>query len=222
MTTVGILGAGEVGSQLARAAIAAGYDVVIANSRGPETLGGLVAELGPRARAAHAAEAAAAGDFAILAYPYHPRDDLPVDQLAGKIVLDTNNYMNWRDGHHPAIDSGELTEHELRQAQLPTSKIAKAFTHVQAPSLFRLARPAGAADRLALVVSSDHPEAVELVTRLYDRIGFDTVDNSPLSESWRSVPGTPMWRFHDTGQTRADLVRNLARARRFTGTNPRP
>ncbi|MFI5957764.1 NADPH-dependent F420 reductase [Cryptosporangium sp. NPDC051539] len=212
MTTIGILGAGEVGSQLARAAIAHGYQVVIANSRGPETLTGLVDELGPSARAADLAGAAAAADFAIVAFPYRPLDDLPVDELAGKVVLDTNNYMAWRDGHYPIVDSGEKTVHELRQEQLPTSKIAKAFTHVQAPSLFRLSRPAGAPDRQALAVSSDYPEAVELVTRLYDQFGFDTVDNSPLSESWRSTPGTPMWHLHHVGQSREELVLNLERA----------
>ncbi len=214
MTTIGILGAGEVGSQLARAAIANAYRVVLANSRGPETLTDLVAELGPAARAATMAEAAAAGGFAIIAFPYRPGDQLPVAELAGKVVLDTNNYMVWRDGHHPGIESGRTTEHELRQEQLPTSKVAKAFTHIQAPSLFRLARPAGAPDRHALAVSSDHPEAVELVTRLYDQFGFDTVDNSPLSESWRSAPGTPMWNFHHVGQSRDALAANLARARR--------
>ncbi|RKN38667.1 NADPH-dependent F420 reductase [Micromonospora endolithica] len=214
MTTIGIIGAGEVGSQLARAAIAEGYDVVIANSRGPETLRALIAELGPSARAAYAADAAAAADFAILAYPYKPSDTLPVEELAGKVVLDTNNYMVWRDGHHPDIDSGRKTEHELRQEQLPTSKIAKAFTHVQAPSLFRLARPAGAPDRRAMVVSSDHPEAVALVTRFYDQLGYDTVDNSPLSEAWRSTPGTPMWRHHVHGQSRQQLIDNLRRAQR--------
>lgn len=231
MTTIGILGAGQAGSTLARVAIGAGYDVVIANSRGPKTLRSLVGELGSRARAAWAADAAAAADFAFIAFPYAPADTLPVDELAGKIVLDNNNYMVWRDGNIPEVDSGRRTVHELRQEQLPTSKVAKAFTHVQfharspvrvpsdaLPALVRLARPAGAPDRKALVVASDHPEAVELVTRFYDDLGFDTVDNSPLSESWRSAPGTPMWRHAVDGQSRAELVRDLRRAQRA----PRP
>ncbi|MDX5456384.1 NADPH-dependent F420 reductase [Micromonospora tulbaghiae] len=213
MTTIGIIGAGEVGSQLARAAVAAGYAVVIANSRGPHTLTDLVAELGPSARAAYAAEAAAAGDFAIVAVPLKVVNDMPVEELAGKVVLDTNNYMVWRDGNIPVLDSGEKTVHELRQEQLPTSKVAKAFTHIQAPRLLTSARPAGAPDRLALSVSSDHPEAVELVTRLYDRLGFDTVDNSPLSESWRTGPGQPAWIRH-AHQNREELALNLRRARR--------
>lgn len=215
MTTIGIIGAGEVGSQIARAALANGYRVVIANSRGPETLSGLIAELGPSARAAYAAQAAAAGDFAVVAVPLKVVNDLPVRELAGKIVLDTNNYMVWRDGNIPAVDSGSRTIHELRQEQLPTSKVAKAFTHIQAPRLLTSARPAGAPDRLALSVSSDFPEAVELVTRLYDQFGFDTVDNSPLSESWRTEPGQPAWLRH-AQQGRDELAMNLRNARRVT------
>ncbi|MFE8957338.1 MULTISPECIES: NADPH-dependent F420 reductase [Streptomyces] len=214
MSTIGIIGAGEVGSQLARAAVTHGYQVVIANSRGPETLTHLVDELGPSARAATASEAAEAGDFVIIAVPLKLVNDMPAEQLAGKIVLDTNNYMPWRDGHFEAVDSGEKTVHELRQEQLPASKVAKAFTHIQAPRLFLSATPAGTPGRHALSVSSDHPEAVELVTRLYDEFGFDTVDNSPLSESWRSGPGQPAWQSH-AYQTREQLAANLAAARRI-------
>ena len=212
-SVIGIIGAGEVGSQIARAAIANGYKVVIANSRGPETLKNLIDELGPSARAATAADAAEAGDFVIVAVPLKLVNDMPVEQLSGKIVLDTNNYMPWRDGQFPMIDSGEMTVHELRQKQLPTSKVAKAFTHIQAPRLLISGRPAGDPERHALSVSSNFPEATELVTRLYDQFGFDTVDNSPLSESWRSGPGQPAWIAHEH-QTRAELTANLARAQR--------
>jgi predicted dinucleotide-binding enzyme len=217
VTTIGIIGAGEVGSQIARAAIANGHNVVIANSRGPKTLKTLIDELGPSARAAYAAEAAAAGDFVVIAVPLKLVNDMPVEELAGKVVLDTNNYMAWRDGHFPMIDSGEKTVHELRQEQLPTSKVAKAFTHIQAPRLLSSARPAGDPERLALSVSSDYPEAVEIVTRLYDQFGFDTVDNSPLSESWRTAPGQPAWNRH-ARQNREELALNLKRAKPIIST----
>jgi hypothetical protein len=213
MTTIGIIGAGEVGSNIARAAIASGYEVVIANSRGPETLRRLVEELGPWARAATAAEAAAAGDFAVVAVPLKLINDMPAAELAAKIVIDTNNYMPWRDGHYPVVDRGEKTEHELRQEQLPASKVVKAFTHIQAPRILAWARPAGSPDRVALSTSSDFPEAVETVGRLYDQFGFDTVDNSPLSESWRTRPGQPAWK--QERHTRPELIANLARARRI-------
>lgn len=214
MTVVGIIGAGQIGSQIARAAIANGYDVVISNSRGPETLKDLVDELGPSASAATAAGAAASGEFAVVAVPLKVINDMPAQELAGKIVLDTNNYMAWRDGHIPVIDSGETTVHELRQAHLPLSKVIKAFSHIQAPRITAAGRAAGAPDRIALSASSDFPEAVELVTRIYDQFGFDTADNSPLSESWRSGPGQPAWIAHEH-QTRAELIANLARAQRI-------
>lgn len=225
MTTIGVLGAGQAGTVFSRAAIMAGYDVVIANSRGPHTLRALVRDLGPRARAATAVEAAQAADVAFLAFPYAPDHVLPARELAGKVVIDNNNYMVWRDGHYPEVDRGRATIHELRQRQLPEAKLVKAFSHIQfhgripartpddsVPALLRLARPAGAADRKALVVSSDHPEAVLFITRLYDELGFDTVDNSPLAESWRSAPGTPMWAMSVDGQSRDELIRNLALA----------
>jgi predicted dinucleotide-binding enzyme len=123
--------------------------------------------------------------------------------------------MPWRDGHYEIVDTGQKTEHELRQEQLPASKIAKAFTHIQAPRLFLSARPTGSPGRHALSVSSNFPEAVELVTRLYDQFGFDTVDNSPLSESWRSGPGQPAWHAH-AHQTREQLAENLRNARGIT------
>jgi predicted dinucleotide-binding enzyme len=212
MTTIGIIGAGEVGSHIARAAISSGYQVVLANSRGPETLKGLIEELGPSAWAATAAEAAAAGDFVVVAVPLKLVNDMPVEALAGKVVIDTNNYMPWRDGNYPIIDSGEKTEHELRQEQLPASKVVKAFTHIQAPRILTWGKPPGSPERLALTASSDFPEAVEIVARLYNEFGFDTVDNSPLSESWRTRPGQLAWK--QERQTRSELAANIAKARR--------
>jgi hypothetical protein len=213
LATIGIIGAGEVGRHIARAAVASGYDVVIANSRGPDTLRGLVTELGPSARASTASGAAAAGDFVVVAVPLRLVNDMPMEALAGKVVIDTNNYMAWRDGNYPIIDAGEKTEHELRQEQLPRSKVVKAFTHIQAPRIIAWGRPRGSPDRVALAASSDFPEAVEIVTRLYDEFGFDTVDNSPLSESWRTRPGQAAWK--QERHTRTELIANLAGARRI-------
>jgi predicted dinucleotide-binding enzyme len=214
MRTIGIIGAGEVGSNIARAAIASGYEVVIANSRGPETLRPLVVELGPSARAATAAEAAAAGDFVVVAVPLKLINDMPAAELAGKIVIDTNNYMPWRDGHYPMIDAGEKTVYELRQEQLPASKVVQGFTHIQAPRLASAARPKGAPDRIAVPISSDYPDALDLVAGLLDAFGFDTVDNSPLSEAWRSAPGQPAWTALNE-QTQPELIANLTKARRL-------
>ncbi len=215
MKTIGIIGAGEVGAQVARAAILNGYKVVIANSRGPETLKELIEELGSSASAATAKDAALAGDFIVVAVPLKLVNNMPAKELAGKIVIDTNNYMPRRDGHFPMIDSGEKTVHELRQEQLPGTKVANAFNHIQAPTLFQLARPKGDPDRIALTVSSNYPEAVELVTKLYGQFGYDAVDNGPLSESWRSGPATLVWQNSlSGGQGRTDLERHLNQALR--------
>lgn len=211
MTTYGIIGAGNIGSALARAVISLGDDVVIANSRGPETLEDLVHELGPQARAATAAEAGAAGDVVVVTVPLKALADIPVDELAGKIVLDTDNYYFERDGHIAELDAGEATVSGLLQQHLPTSKVVKAFNHLGARDIGTTGSPAGSPDRRALATSSDYPEAVHFVTDLYDRLGFDTVDTSPLSESWRVERDRPAYGVR---QNAAELRDNLAKATR--------
>jgi len=211
MTTYGIIGAGNIGSQVARALVALGHDVVIANSRGPETLEALVAELGPRARAATAHDAAEAAEVAVVTVPLHALREVPVEPLAGKIVLDTNNYYFERDGHIDALDRGEATTSGLLQEHLPTSRVVKAFNHITAPDITTSGAPAGTPDRRALATSSNFPEAVEHVTALYDALGFDTVDVSPLSESWRVERDRPAYVVR---QNRDELTANLALAPR--------
>lgn len=212
MTTIGIIGAGHIGSNVARAAIRAGYDVVIANSRGPETLTDLVAELGPKASAATAHDAAAAADFAVVAVPLKNYRDVPVEPLAGKVVIDANNYYFERDGHIPELDRGEATTSGLLQAHLPQSKVAKGFNHIVAAQIVSDGQPAGAPDRRALVTASDHADAAALVTKLYDEFGFDTVNAGPLSESWRSERDRPAYVVR---QNKAELEANLAKANRL-------
>ncbi|MCK8476424.1 NADPH-dependent F420 reductase [Microbacterium aurugineum] len=212
MTTLGIIGAGHIGSQVARVAVANGYDVVIANSRGPETLADLVAELGPRAKAATAEDAAAAADIAVVTVPLHAIDKLPAEQLAGKIVLDTNNYYFERDGRIEALDKGETTTSELVQRALPMSKIAKAFNHIYASEITADGTPAGTADRRALATAGDDAEAVAFVTRFYDEAGFDTVNVGPLSESWRVERDRPAYVVR---QNAAELAANIAAANRL-------
>jgi 8-hydroxy-5-deazaflavin:NADPH oxidoreductase len=127
MTTVGIIGAGRIGSQIARLAVANGYNVVISNSRGPDTLSTLIAELGPKARAATAIEAAEAGEIVVVSVPLKNYRKVPVEPLAGKIVIDTDNYYPERDGHIPELDNETTTTSELLQAHLPTSKVSIIF-----------------------------------------------------------------------------------------------
>jgi 8-hydroxy-5-deazaflavin:NADPH oxidoreductase len=211
MTTIGIIGAGNIGAQVARAAVATGYDVVIANSRGPETLTDLIDELGPKAKAATAVEAGEAGDVVVVTVPLKAIGDVPVEPLAGKIVLDTNNYYFERDGHIEALDKGETTTSEIVQAHLPTSRIAKAFNHIYAADITTDGTPAGTPDRRALATAGDD-EAVAFLTKFYDEIGFDTVNIGPLSESWRVERDRPAYVVR---QNAAELEANLAKANRL-------
>ncbi|HYP44230.1 MAG TPA: NAD(P)-binding domain-containing protein [Propionibacteriaceae bacterium] len=211
MTTIGIIGAGNIGSQVARAAIRAGYDVVISNSRGPETLADLVAELGPKAQAATAEEAAEAADFALVAVPLKHYQQVPVSPLAGKVVIDANNYYFERDGHIPTLDRGLDTTSGMLQRHLVDSKVAKGFNHIVAADITTDGQPAGAPDRRALATASDFEEAAELVQRFYDELGFDTVNVGALAESWRVERDQPAY---VSRQNRHELLENLAKAQR--------
>jgi len=211
MTTVGIIGAGHIGSALAKGFAKNGYDVVIANSRGPETLTDLVAAVGDRARAATAQEAAEAGDFVVVTVPLKAYTDVPVAPLAGKTVLDTNNYYFERDGHIAALDEKQTTTSQMLQEHLPQSTVVKAFNHIPAADILTDGSPAGTEGRRALATSGDSDEAVALVTRIYDEFGFDTVNVGPLSESWRVERDQPAYVVR---QTADKLTQNLARAER--------
>jgi predicted dinucleotide-binding enzyme len=181
MTTVGFIGSGMIGGTVARLAIAGGYDVVMSNSRGPETLADTVAALGPHARAATGAQAAAEGDLVVVSTPLAAIDGLPTDELAGKAVLDTINYYAQRDGNQPELDSGTTTSSELLQRRLPRSHVVKVFNNIYFKHLAGLARPAGAPDRTALPIAGDDADAKAAVATFLDAIGYDTVDAGPLA-----------------------------------------
>jgi 8-hydroxy-5-deazaflavin:NADPH oxidoreductase len=191
--TLGLIGSGNIGSTLARLAAAAGLDVVLSNSRGPESLAGLTAELGSRARAATPAEAARAGDLVVATIPLGAYAALPANALAGKTVIDTMNYYPDRDGHIAELDTGTLTSAELVQRHLHTSAVVKAFNNIDSHRLLILARPAGNPDRSALPVAGDDTAAKSAAARLLDALGYDTVDIGTLADSWRSEPGTPVY-----------------------------
>lgn len=211
MTRVGIIGAGHIGSAVARGLVAQGHEVAISNSRGPETLGALVAELGDRAHAATAADAAAFGEWVVVTVPLKAIDDLPVEQLAGKIVVDTNNYYWERDGHIAELDEKRTTTSRMLQDRLPQSTVVKGFNHLPSGDITTDGAPAGTPNRRALATSSDSDEAIALVTKVYDDFGFDTVNIGPLDESWRVERDTPAYVVR---QNADELRANLARAER--------
>jgi predicted dinucleotide-binding enzyme len=193
MTTIGLIGSGHIGSTVARLAVDAGHDVVLSNSRGPETLADLVGELGPHARAATASEAAAAGDIVVVTIPLKAYRQVPVEPLRGKVVIDTNNYYPQRDGHIAELDDGTTTSSELLQAHLPESRVVKAFNNIYFGHLGSLQRPAGSPERSALAIAGDDEAAKRTVAQFLDSIGYDAYDVGPLSEGWRYQPGTPAY-----------------------------
>ena len=211
MSTIGLIGAGHIGSQVARLAVGSGHDVVLSNSRGPETLAGLIAELGSHARAATPDEAARAGDIVVVTIPLKAISTVPIEPLAGKIVIDTNNYYPQRDDQIPQLDNESATSSELLQKHLKASKVVKAFNHIYAAELTSHAQKAGTENRRALSIFGDDRDAKTKVAALLDEFGFDTVDGGTLAESWRIQPGTPAYGPRRNAE---ELQRDLAAAKR--------
>jgi 8-hydroxy-5-deazaflavin:NADPH oxidoreductase len=189
---IGIIGAGHIGGTLARHFVSAGHEVAVSNSRGPETLADLVTELGGRARAMTAQDAASFGDVVVVSVPFGRYRELPTKGLAGKVVIDTNNYYPGRDGHFPELDTDRTTSSELLQAHLPGARVVKAFNAIYWQNLRDLGRPSGDPQRLGIPISGDDAAAKRDVAELIDQIGFDTVDAGTLAEGGRKhQPGTP-------------------------------
>jgi predicted dinucleotide-binding enzyme len=230
MATIGFIGSGNIGSTVARLAVEAGHDVVLSNSRGPETLRDLVEELGPAARAATADEAAATGDIVVLTVPLSVVDRVSAEPLRDKVVIDTCNYYPQRDGHVAELDDESTTTSELVQRHLAGSKVVKCFNNLSYVHLRELARPAGSPDRSVLAVAGDDADAKALVSAFLDSIGYDAYDAGGLSEGWRFQRDTPAYAGLYNGDTSgtwppppgsgvritADAMRDrLAAARRY-------
>jgi hypothetical protein len=205
---IGIIGAGHIGGTLARHFVAAGHDVAVSNSRGPDTLQAVVEELGPRGQALTAAEAARFGDVVVVSVPFGRNRELPTEGLAGKVVIDTNNYYPQRDGHFEELDTDRITSSELLQAHLPGARVVKAFNAILWSRLRDDGRPAGDSERVGIPISGDDEDAKRTVAELIDQIGFDAVDAGTLAEGGRKhQPGSPAYTegLH-TGELRARLA----------------
>jgi predicted dinucleotide-binding enzyme len=186
---IGIIGAGHIGGTLARRLGNVGHSVVLANSRGPETLGEFASA--PGVTAGTVAQAAAP-DLVIISIPTKAVPDLPRDAFAGKVVVDTDNYYPQRDGQIAAIDGG-TTSARWHADLLPGARVVKVFNTINYVPLGDAGVPAGTEGRIALPVAGDDPEAKRVVSELVDALGFDPVDAGSLDESWRQEPGTPVY-----------------------------
>jgi predicted dinucleotide-binding enzyme len=193
MATIGFIGSGRIGGTVARLSVAAGHTVVLSNSRGPETLKDLVAELGPMARAENVDDTAEAGDIVVVATPMAAIRHVPVRPVVDKAVIDANNYYPERDGHIADLDSRQLCSSELLQRHLPGASVVKAFNNIFYQHLLNLGRPSGDPVRTYLPIAGDNNQALSAVADFLDNIGYGAVDYGPLAESWRQQPGEPVY-----------------------------
>ena len=220
---IAIIGAGNIGGALTRRFTALGHEVVVANSRGPQTLEELCEETG--ASASLVSVAAEGAELVIVTIPERAIPALPAGFLDGAApgapIVDTGNYYPRRDGHIEEIETG-VTESRWVSRQLGRP-VVKAFNNIQSRHLLEGGRPAGTPGRIALPVAGDEPEAKALVMRLVDELGFDPVDAGGIDNSWRQQPGTPVYaadldaagaRCPEPGQPRAP--------RRLAGLRSRP
>jgi 8-hydroxy-5-deazaflavin:NADPH oxidoreductase len=191
---IGILGAGHVGGTLAKRFIAAGHNVAVANSRGPDTLRELESQLAEHGRAVTAEQAATFGDIVVVSVPFGRYTELPIAATAGKTVIDTNNYYPERDGHIAELDDDSTTSSELLQRHLPQAKVVKAFNSMRWDHLRDYGRSAGAAMRYGIPISGDDPNAKREVAALVEQLGFEPVDAGDLAQGGRKhQPGTPVF-----------------------------
>ncbi len=204
---IGIIGSGHIGSTLARHFAGAGHEVALANARGPETLHDLVAQLGERARAVTAEDAARFGDVVVVSVPFGRYAEIPAADLDGKTVIDTGNYDPDRDGHYEELDQGRTTSSELVQRHLGSAHVVKAFNAIRFDDLRDQAGRDGAGGRRAIPVSGDDPEAKGTVMGLIKEIGFEPVDAGPLGEGGRRhQPGTQVYMVDLTAQQLREKV----------------
>lgn len=207
--TIGILGAGRVGTAIARQAIKAGFDVMIATAKPAEEIALLVEIITPGAVAVSAKQAASA-DLVVIAVPLHKYRSLDPQLFSGKVVIDAMNYWAPIDGELDDFEHDAHTSSEIIAAYLANSHVVKTLNHIGYHELEEDDRAPGAADRRALALASDHKAALALVAQFIDRLGYDAVDAGPLSAGRVYQPGTEIFNGrHSSSQLLSILAAEL-------------
>jgi len=189
--TIGILGAGRVGTALARQALKAGYEVKLATAKPPADIA-LIAEFTAPGAKAVSAEEAAEADIVVLAMPLFRYAQVSPDKLAGRVVVDAMNYWAPVDGTMPVFE-GEASSSEVVQQHLREARLVRTLNHIGYHELEEQALPAGHADRQALAIAGDDPEARSIVAGFIDSLGYDPVDAGPLAAARKFSAGTPIF-----------------------------
>jgi 8-hydroxy-5-deazaflavin:NADPH oxidoreductase len=205
---IGIVGAGRVGRALAVVLSAAGYEVMLSNSRGPDTLAEVIGSIAETVRAGTVAEAARFGEIDAVAIPTPAIRELPPEPFAGRIVIDANNYYPGSGSPIAELDADRTTSSELLASHLPGATVVKAFNTIQYQRLVDESRPdAAAEERLAIPIAGDDGDAKQTVSDLIDQIGFTAVDAGALADSRRLQPGSAIFlAFAETRRANTTLT----------------
>jgi predicted dinucleotide-binding enzyme len=204
---LGIVGAGKIGTAVARAAVASGYDVAISGSGAAERIELIVNVLAAGAHAVTTDEAAHHADLIVLAVPMHRFRELPRDLFAGKLLIDAMNYWEESDGVDEELVTAPMGTSVVVQQHFSSSQVVKSLNHLGYFKFEEGRRPRGAPDRLAMAAAGDDPGAVAVVMRLLDQLGFDAVDAGPLAAGLALAPGGPVFGIAHKRDELSNLLR---------------